>query len=240
MIEDSPRAGSILAPSGGTLPAPSCDDPMAARLRGFGPPGVLAIFIILAVHIVSVPLAALVVLIWVHLSRTAWRDIGFVRPRIWMASIARGVAFGVALKFLMKAVVMPLLGAEPVNHAWHYLAGNPSQIPWFLLTIAGAGFGEETLFRGYAFERLGKLLGSGFGARALIVVITSVWFGLAHYANLGFSGVEHAALVGLFFGAIFAVTGRIFMLMIAHLAFDLTAYALIYWNLESKIAHLVF
>jgi hypothetical protein len=30
------------------------------------------------------------------------------------------------------------------------------------------------------------------------------------------------------------------MLMIAHAAFDLTALALIYWNLETKVAHFVF
>jgi hypothetical protein len=30
------------------------------------------------------------------------------------------------------------------------------------------------------------------------------------------------------------------MPMIAHAAFDLTAYAMIYWNLESDVAHLIF
>jgi len=52
--------------------------------------------------------------------------------------------------------------------------------------------------------------------------------------------VEQAAIVGLVFGTIFAVTGRIWMLMCAHAAFDLVALALIYWNLESEVAHLVF
>jgi hypothetical protein len=28
--------------------------------------------------------------------------------------------------------------------------------------------------------------------------------------------------------------------MVAHAAFDLTALAIIYWNLETKVAHLVF
>jgi hypothetical protein len=28
--------------------------------------------------------------------------------------------------------------------------------------------------------------------------------------------------------------------MVAHAAFDLTALAMIYWNLESRVAHLVF
>jgi hypothetical protein len=30
------------------------------------------------------------------------------------------------------------------------------------------------------------------------------------------------------------------MLMVAHAAFDLTAVAIIYWDLESRVAHLVF
>jgi membrane protease YdiL (CAAX protease family) len=42
------------------------------------------------------------------------------------------------------------------------------------------------------------------------------------------------------FGAIFAVTGRIWMLMFAHAAFDLTALAIICWNLESEVAHVFF
>jgi hypothetical protein len=44
----------------------------------------------------------------------------------------------------------------------------------------------------------------------------------------------------LIFGSIFAVTGPIFMLMIAHAAFDLTALWMIYYGLETRIAHLIF
>ena len=106
--------------------------------------------------------------------------------------------------------------------------------------IVGAGFGEETVFRGYLFERFGKLFGSSIGAKAAIVVITSLWFGMEHYSVQGLPGTEQATIVGLVYGTIFAVTGRIWMLMCAHAAFDLTAYAMIYWNLEVKVAHLVF
>ena len=69
---------------------------------------------------------------------------------------------------------------------------------------------------------------------------TSALFGLGHYASQGVPGTEQATIVGLVFGTIFSLTGRIFMLMVAHVAFDLTALALIYWNVETKIAHLVF
>jgi len=36
------------------------------------------------------------------------------------------------------------------------------------------------------------------------------------------------------------VTGRIWGLMFAHAAFDLTALAIIYWDVESKVAHSLF
>jgi len=65
--------------------------------------------------------------------------------------------------------------------------------------VLGAGFGEETVFRGFFFERLGRL-----------------------------------------FGTLFAVTGRLWLPMVVHVAFDLTAVALIYWNWESAVAHFLF
>jgi membrane protease YdiL (CAAX protease family) len=217
------------------------DERLAARLRGFGPLGILAILIILGGNYLFIPLSGLLVLLWAWLSRTPWREIGYVRPRSWLRTIAVGILFGVALKFAMKSIVMPLLGAPPVNQAFHFLAGNAAAIPWMLyLIIAGAGFGEETVFRGWAFERLGKLLGSAPWAKVLIVLITSAWFGYDHYAFQGVPGVQQAVIVGLIFGSIFAVTGRLFMLMIAHVAFDLTAVAMIYWDCETEVAHFFF
>jgi membrane protease YdiL (CAAX protease family) len=109
-----------------------------------------------------------------------------------------------------------------------------------LAVTVGAAFGEETVFRGYLFERLGKLFGSDTSARAAIVVLTAGLFGLAHYAEQGVPGVQQATVTGLVFGAIFAATGRLWTLIFAHAAFDLTAVAIIYWDLESKVAHLVF
>ncbi len=106
--------------------------------------------------------------------------------------------------------------------------------------IVGAGFGEELLFRGFLFERLGKLFGSGARAKTAIVLLTSVWFALLHYPVQGLAGSEQAAITGLVFGTIFAITGRIWMVMIAHAAFDVTAVLVIYWNLESSVAHLLF
>ncbi len=217
------------------------DDRFARRLRGFGPLGLLAVLLIVLGYGLITLLGAILVLIWVSVSNTPWREIGYVRPKSWARALMIGIVFGVAFKFAMKAIVMPLFGAPPINQAYHFLAGNTAALPGMVLVmIFNAGIGEETIFRGWMFERLGKLLGQGVAAKTLIVLVTSALFAAAHYSTQGLPGVEQAAFTGLIFGTIFAATGRIFTLMIAHAAFDLAALAMIYWDAEPTIAHLVF
>ena len=219
----------------------SVGDTLARDLRGAGAPGILTFIVIAAIGPVLEPLAGVLVLAWVAASRTPWREIGYVRPESWRRTASAGIVFGCALKLVLKAIVMPFLGADPINPAYHYLAGNTAALPGIALSILVAGgFNEETVFRGFAFERLGKLLGTGVRAKTAIVLLTSAWFALVHYPEQGLAGVEQAAITGLVFGTIFAVTGRIWFLMVAHAAFDLMAIAIIYGNLESTIAHLAF
>jgi membrane protease YdiL (CAAX protease family) len=236
----SPAPSKLISPDGASDPPFDAGDRVAAALRGFGPLGIFAILAILLGNLVFVPLTAILVLVWVWFSCTPWREIGYVPPKSWTRALAVGIVFGVTFKFLMKSIVMPLLGADPINRAYHYLAGNGAAIPAMLYAvIVGAGFGEETFFRGYMFERFGKLFGPRPWAKILIVVLTAGLFGLAHYPVQRLAGAEQAMITGLVFGTIFAVTGRIFMLMVAHAAFDLTALAIIYWYLETKVAHLI-
>jgi membrane protease YdiL (CAAX protease family) len=210
-------------------------------LRGFGPVGIAAILVVLAGNFLFLPLSALLVLAWAQASETPWSEIGFVRPRSWLRSVAIGLVFGALFKLVMKAVVMPPLGAPAVNAPYHYIAGNAAALPYILYAvIIGGGFGEETLYRGFLFERLGKLLGTSGRAKIAIVLITTALFAAAHYPDQGIPGVEQAFFTGLVFGGIYALRGQLFMLMVAHAAFDVMAVALIYWNLESRIAHLFF
>ncbi len=214
---------------------------IAEQLRGFGPVGLLALAVILAGNLLIVPLSAVFVLVWARLSHTAWRTLGFAPPPSWTRIFAIGIPVGVALKLAMKAIVMPLFGAPAVNAPYHYVAGNTAALPWmFYAVIVGAGFGEETVFRGFFFERLGKLLGAGRAALAVTVLLTSGLFALAHYHDQGLWGVEQAAVTGLVFGTIYAVTRRLWLPIVAHAAFDVTAVVLIYWNWESAVAHLLF
>jgi membrane protease YdiL (CAAX protease family) len=213
----------------------------AAALRGFGPLGILAMLLILVTgnivlpNMIVLPVGAALVLLWVRLSATPWADVGYAAPRSWLLSAALGIILGVALKLVMKAVVMPLLGADPVNQAYHFLAGNRALLPAAIIAMPTVGFSEETVFRGYLFERLERLGVS----KPIVVLLTSAFFGAVHYTGQGWAGVEQAAVVGLVFGAIFARTRRIFLPMVAHAAFDLTALALIYYDVEANVARLV-
>ena len=220
----------------------SSSERLAKDLRGFGPAGLFAlttIFLLGTITIanIAVPFGALLVLLWVKLSRTPWWEIGYVRPQRWLKTIVAGIIFGCTFKLVSKSIIMPLLGAGPVNLLYHYLAGNTAMLPIAVWTMLVAGFAEETVFRGYAFERLRQLLGIKRWSSVAIVFITSLLFGLAHYPQQGFAGAEHAGILGLVFGTVYALKGRLFFLMVAHAAYDLTAIALIYWQLEWDVAH---
>ena len=69
------------------------------------------------------------------------------------------------------------------------------------------------------------------------MVVTSALFAAAHQ---GISAMQQAGIVGLIFGTIYATRGRLWLLVVAHAVFDLAAVAIIYANMETRIAHLFF
>ena len=216
-------------------------DRFAAPLRGFGVLGVAAFVLIFAGALVFMPIAAILILLWVWLSKTPWRDVGLSRPKSWVGGLLVGILLGIGLKFAMKAVVLPYLGAPPVNATFHYIAGNPAEALGFAVyAIFGAGFAEELFFRGYLFERSAKLFGTGALATALTVIIVTAFFAAAHWQQ-GWFGMVNAGFTGLAVAFVFLVCRRkLFVPIVMHAAFDLTALWMIYNDLEPKIAHLVF
>jgi membrane protease YdiL (CAAX protease family) len=223
------------------------EDGFAATLRGVGPAGLaVALLIVLPGAVTlpgfwTIPISALLVLGWAAASRTPLSALGLAWNRRAPALIVVGLALGVALKLAMKALVMPLMGADPVNHAYHALAHNTAALPGAIFSmIVAAGFGEELIFRGFAFERLGRLIGTRSWGKAAAVALTTVGFAAAHYAGQGLAGVQQAAVTGLVFGSLYALTGRLWLTAAMHAAFDLTALALIYFDLERAVAQSLF
>ncbi|HEV3062324.1 MAG TPA: CPBP family intramembrane glutamic endopeptidase [Vicinamibacterales bacterium] len=216
------------------------DEALARKLRGVGPLGILAFVVIAALGPVLEPLGTVLVLAWKSASETSWRELGFVRPVSWARATILGIVCGAALKLVLKALVMPLLGADPANQTYRYLAGNSAAAATMAAYIVVASVNEETVFRGFVFERLGKLLPPSLLGKIATVLVSSAWFAAVHYVEQGVAGVEQAVMTGLTFGTIFAITHEIWIPMVAHAAYDFVAIAMIYWNIESTIAHLVF
>jgi len=120
------------------------------------------------------------------------------------------------------------------------LAGNSAALPRIIFfVIVGAGFGEETIWRGFLFERLRSVLGRAGMAQIATIAVTSILFGAAHLHDQGWPGAVQATISGLVFGTAFARLGRIWPVIIAHAALDLTAVLFIYSNLEEPVSHLI-
>lgn len=208
-----------------------------SSLRGFGPVGIVTIIVILLTGNLA---GAALVLIWAAATGTPWRDLGFVRPPHGAIDLVIAFVGGVLFKILMKALVMPMLGFGAINTTYHDLAGNTTAMLLTLLWVTvGGGFGEELIWRGFLFERLGSFLGSRAHAKVVIVVVTSILFASAHYWDQGFPGAVQATMTGLVFGTTYARLRTIWPVMVAHAAFDIAAVLMIYWNLEEPIAHLL-
>jgi membrane protease YdiL (CAAX protease family) len=185
-------------------------------------------------------LAALLVLAWAKYTNLPWARLGFVRPRSWAQTIIIGVVSGVALKLLMKAVVLPLLGADPRNAAYQHLVDNPAALPGILFTvIVIAGFGEEVFWRGFLFDRFERLLGVK-RAGAAAIGVTSALFALAHLADQGRFGAAQALFTGIAFGTAYRRSGNLWLPIAMHVAFDIAAVLIIYLDLEVALATLLF
>jgi uncharacterized protein len=214
---------------------------IAGSLRGFGSVGIVALLVIAAASAVFVPLGAGLVLVWAWVSRMPLRNIGLVRPDSWLSGLAIGTALGLAQKFLMKAIVLPLLGAPALNPIFGDLAGNPGRAVFLVFyVLIGAALCEELVFRGYLLERLGKLLGGSTFAQIGAAILSTALFAALHFQQ-GIAGIENAAVGGLIAAAVYFVNRkRLWTVIVMHAAFDLSSLALIYFHLETLVAHSVF
>lgn len=143
-----------------------------------------------------------------------------------------GIGIGVGAQIVIDALYSPF-----VHDLKHFTAPTQRLVGgangWgllaiALLTVVGAPFFEEILFRGLAFKALARLFApSSLGrsrARALgvaaAVVLDGVVFGLAHWELYQFAGL---ATFGMVLAVISYRTGRQGMNMVAHASFNLVA-----------------
>jgi len=210
------------------------------------PYGTIISFILIATGAVLQPLlSAVLVGLWLFAARLPARTIGLYKPDNWLKTIVLGIAIGVALKIVMKALVMPLLNVGPApTVANSYFADVPGNV-WaaldgILYVVIAAGFCEEVFWRGYLFHRLKTWFGDARVVNVAIVVGTSVLFALLHGYQGVYGGV-HALIVSVVIGGIYLLNQRnLWLPIIVHASFDVVYILLIYAELGVAVDTLIF
>lgn len=132
-----------------------------------------------------------------------------VIPTLGLAGLGTGIA-------LMSAVVGILWLAGS-----YHVAGTRTDVAWvpqILIFGVAAGISEEVLFRGGLF----RLIEQGAGTWWALIV-SSLFFGLAHLFNAGASIVDSAAIAveaGLLLGLVYQITGSLWPGIGMHIAWN--------------------
>jgi membrane protease YdiL (CAAX protease family) len=112
-----------------------------------------------------------------------------------------------------------------------YMPRNASERAWWILVSLIAGIGEEITWRGVQTQLLVPLVGSYLVA----VILCAISFGLVHFIQ-GWRSVIVVVVFALGFQAVVWASGSLYVAMLAHVAYDITA-GLSYGRLGRKLGY---
>jgi membrane protease YdiL (CAAX protease family) len=136
--------------------------------------------------------------------------------------------------FYFGAIIMAyIVGIPEVSDmsSYNYLKDNI----WMLfLTLGGvyivSAFGEEVIYRAFLINRIAELGLSGKAGKIIVVILSSIIFGLAHY-SWGIVGVVQTSFMGLALGFSYIyLKKRIWVLILAHVYMDTILMLQLYFN----------
>jgi membrane protease YdiL (CAAX protease family) len=162
----------------------------------------------LLVHWVSFFLIILLIQRW---EREPLTSIG-LRPLRWW-TIPAGLVAGVVIA-IVSGMIVGVLRLPADIKTLEYLQSLPFGLR--LLLVLTAGIFEETMYRGYALERLATL----FGNRWLAGAVTLVLFTLAHAPGFGLRNILPVAVVSVFVTLLYLWRRDLVLNMVAHAAID--------------------
>lgn len=155
-------------------------------------------------------LAALIAVV-LFLERQRLASIG-LRPLQW-STIPLGLLAGLAI-VPISGLLAKAAGASSDVHFVAFLQSLPFATR--VLLVVTAGVFEETLFRGYALERLASLLNSKWLAGAITVVV----FALAHLPAVGLAHLLPVFIVSVFVTLLYIWRRDLVVNVIAHATID--------------------
>lgn len=162
----------------------------------------------LAVHWLNLLAVLAIVLMW---ERQPLASIGVQRFRWW--TIPLGLAAGVVI-LVVASVLITALKLSSDEHYAVFLKSLPFITR--LAVVITAGVFEETLYRGYALERLTTLCRSKWPA----AVITLAAFTLAHVPAVGLAHLAPVFLVSLFVTLLYLWKRNLVVAIVAHVTID--------------------
>jgi CAAX protease family protein len=161
-----------------------------------------------AVHWVNLAVLIAVVIL---AERQSLTSIGLRSLRWW--TIPLGLLAGVAITALAGAVVRAL-GVSSDQHFTAFLQSLPFSMR--LLLVVTAGVFEETLYRGYALERLA----SAFDSKWVAAAMTVAFFTLAHLPAVGLAHLLPIFIVSLFVTLLYLWRRDLVVNVVAHATID--------------------
>jgi hypothetical protein len=185
----------------------------------------------------------LILIGWFSLWRRGigWRGVGLARPVNWGATVALALIAGAGLQALSEFVTEPLIenltGVKTDLSSFAELVGNlPATLQMLALVWTLAAFGEELSYRGYVLERAASLGGKTPAAYLVSMVVVALLFGVGHWYQ-GPSGVAGSMVSGLYFGALYLVSGRnLWLAILAHGFSDTIGLGLIYFGVFGDLS----
>jgi membrane protease YdiL (CAAX protease family) len=189
-------------------------------------------------------LSLILIGITARLGETSLAQIGLVQPESWLSTVLWGLLIGSGLSLLSIMLIEPLI--ENITKQPHDVSvvagvrGNwKALLSWLVLVWGVAALGEEALYRGFLMSQIIKLLGTGFLALLLNVIITSIIFGLSH-SYQGRSGAWSTGIIGACLGVIYVLNGfNLWLPILVHGVIDTVALILISLGADKRLKELV-
>jgi len=210
------------------------------------------IITILLICIVALPnLGVLIAVLFVILAlligikQGSFRLIGFIRQERWSDTLIKGMILGVILQLAYSIIFDPFiekLTGRPIDlSGFDSMRGNlPLFLLWLVIGIGFGGFLEEITFRGYLITRLKLIIGDSPLSLIIILLLTSVSFGLAHLYQ-DWSGVISTGSFAFIFGIIFIRSNyNLWMPILTHAFANVVGLFLIYSNYDRVLNGLLF
>ncbi|KPP99556.1 MAG: YegS/Rv2252/BmrU family lipid kinase [Bacteroidetes bacterium HLUCCA01] len=177
--------------------------------------------------VISLASTALLYLFGRYVDKRRFSGYGLQPDAIWWKELGIGVLLGGGTIAILFIISLNLSLYQVTGYGW---VGNPGfWAGWlgYLIMMAGVGYYEELLFRGYLnlnlYEGLrGKRLKGAFWPAALSILAISVLFGLVHAGNPNATllGIINVTLAGVMLGVPFLATGRLAMPIGIHFAWN--------------------